>query len=425
LSVRDALVFGAPAVIAVELAIVGRLFATELILLASLPVLLRERGRMPIDRTAQIVGACGALWLGNQVVTDIVRDSVFHDYARGWLKIFFAMSNSFALYLLLANERRRYVLFVLGAVVGLLVQYVASPDFLARIDPWKFGLAFPLTMLIALVASHHAVRRLPLLPPGLLAGAAALNLEEGYRSLAGVCFLAAGYIGVQQFVTRDRERQVHLSLAQVLAVCVMTVALGFAFLATYAYAAQHGLLGSAAARKYAEQKSNKFGSVVIDGRPTIYIASKAIADAPVVGHGSWASDPRYAREGLTDLERAGYRVDPNIQYELLHETEIPTHSYLFGAWVEAGVFGALFWLVVLGLIGWVFLNLFGSRVPLSPLIALYMMLLTWNILFSPFGAEHRVFAPFGIVLMLFARRSIKAQTAVPKTRGRRAAGQVT
>ena len=80
---------------------------------------------------------------------------------------------------------------------------------------------------------------------------------------------------------------------------------------------------------------------------------------------------------------------------------IPSHSYLFGAWVEGGVAGGVFWLYVVGL-AW-------SRATIccaaptcccrSPPISIFSLI--WAVLFSPFGAGQRFVAGFQIVVVMW------------------------
>ena len=83
---------------------------------------------------------------------------------------------------------------------------------------------------------------------------------------------------------------------------------------------------------------------------------------------------------------------------------IPTHSYLFGSWVEAGIGGGFFWAVVFGLgIIAVYRTLKLEHGP-TPLIAFSLFLMFWNILFSPFAQEQRVLTASEIAIVLWVLR---------------------
>jgi hypothetical protein len=406
----DVVAFAAPALLAFELALTGRLFLTELILLASLPFLAVGRIHVRLDRATTVIVVFGLLWLWGQMVTDIARETPLVDFARGWLKIFFTLSTLLAL-ALICTTRRRITLFATGAVVGLVTQYLFSPDPLALAHPWKFGLGFPFTVLFALAASHTAVRNVAFLPAALLGTAALINLAQGFRSLAGICFLASAYLVLQHLTVRRRGQRVSASLTRSLGLAGIMAVFAIAFLHLYGEAAERGMLGAKAAQKQAYQSSGQFGSVIVGGRPTIVIGARAIRDSPVVGHGSWARDPKYASEGVAELVSSGYAVDPSITSQLLQRDEIPSHSYLLGAWVEGGILGGAFWIVVLGYAAGAFFNFHRIEEPLAPLVVFFLVVLSWNIFFSPYGAEQRIFAPYAIVLMLYARKRISEERA--------------
>jgi hypothetical protein len=401
----DTLALVAPLLVAFEIRVVGHLVLAEFVLLLSLPFLL-ARARDQIDRPMKVILGFGLLWLASQILTDLVRHTAFHDFARGWSRIFFSLSSLLALDLIAQNKSRRLALIGLGLSLGLLLGYVISPTAFQRLDGWKFGIGPPVTLLLALAATRPRVQRFALLPIGLLCGATFLNLALGARSLGGICLLAAGYLAFQAYSLRKTHGSARLSVRRVAVVAGLTVLLGLSFLRGYEYAAAHGLLGQAAKAKYALQSNGKIKLIApfAADRPTFYIGIKAIEASPIIGHGSWARNPKYTTEALAALKRDGYTVDPNLINQLKTAVRIPSHSYLLEAWVDGGIAGGIFWLVIVGLVGAVFLSLYAIRDNLSPLIALLMMSLAWNIFLSSYGDDDRIIAAYSILVMLYAWR---------------------
>ncbi len=398
-----------PLTIAFDVSLVGRLFLAEVLLLAILPFVLMTRRGRPFDRAAQLIVLVGLVWLWSQIVTDIYRDTTFLDYARGWMKIAFTLSSLVALYALLIGRARRILLFACGLSVGFVVEAFAFPAPLTASDPWKFGYAFPATLLIAAAASTRRVGGIAFLPALALGAAALLNMRLGFRSLGGVCVLSAAYLFLHQLRGHGVRPLARLSLARLIAIAAATVALGVAVILSYGSAAKDGLLGDVAAQKYQQQSSGRFG-VLLAGRPELLGALPAIGDSPIIGHGSWARDPKYVHHMLAELTRLGYAPLPRPAetFDL-----IPSHSHLLGAWVEAGIAGAAFWLIVIGIAISVLAGLYRIRVQLAPLIVFLAFLLVWNILFSPYGAQTRVIAPFSIVVLLTARARLRLGNARP------------
>ncbi|MHA1569773.1 MAG: O-antigen ligase family protein, partial [Alphaproteobacteria bacterium] len=149
--------------------------------------------------------------------------------------------------------------------------------------------------------------------------------------------------------------------------------------------------------KYRRQTETGLG-FFLGGRTEILISAIAIKDSPFIGHGSWAKDPYYASLLLQ------YRPELTSVYE---SGLIPTHSFLFGAWVEAGVVGAIFWLWIWILNARALGRVFTIREPLVPLFGLIGIVMAWDIIFSPYGAERRFIVPFYVVLAMFLLQMVE------------------
>jgi O-antigen ligase len=171
-------------------------------------------------------------------------------------------------------------------------------------------------------------------------------------------------------------------------------------------------MGSEARNKYLIQSRGQYG-LLLGGRNEIYASSQAIIDSPILGHGSWAKDRKYVLI-LLELRRAGYQIEDNI----LKSDLIPTHSHFFGAWVEAGIMGALFWAWVLLLVVRIVTSLYLVRDPLVPLIVFLAINMLWDVLFSPYGHDRRIISDFSLVVLLFARDVLLAGRLMGKEASR-------
>ena len=423
----DALAFTIPALLFVEFNIpsllfgefggVGRLSLPEVLLVGLIPLLAARKAADHVDflRWAIILGI---LWLFGQVLTDAVRGSAFVDYTRGWSKIAFTITNASALFLLLNDNPRRLLLFGLGLAAGSALQYYLNPGLY---DPWKFGLGWPITLFSVLLVSHGPLFRVRLVAPFVLAILALLNLENGYRSLAGICFLASAYLLLQLLPHSRSLWRPLLSFRRLLLVCTFGLAGSVMFIQVYSYSAQAGLLGLDAQRKYEQQASGAWG-LILGGRSATLVSTQAILDSPIIGHGSWAKDFYYTDLLAERLARHGYTLRPaSVAQE---PGLIPTHSYLLGAWVEAGMLGGLFWLAVLLMPAAVLANLYTTRLPLSPLFAFAAFSLTWDILFSPFGTLTRLIAPYYVVVLLLAWQQMRDPSLIDSAQMTAADSQV-
>src|SRR6267378_1857815 len=391
----DVACFLVPALAFLYVHLGGVLYATDVCLLAAFPFTVYRHRRWLQVKPVRKFLYLGLLWLAAQVLTDVVRHSPFEDYSRGWLKILLTLTHFATIALLIRQSQRRFILYGAGLILGGVLTFFIAPGVYAADNPWKFGLGPPITLLVCLVAGMIA-RRSQVAAVTMLAAIGAINLFLGFRSLGALCAVAAIYsffqLSPRLADSRLRKRRTVLTIA-VLAAGVWGIS------AIYVHGVQRGWLGEAEQEKYAMQSSGAAG-VALGGRSNFLASSAAIFDSPLLGHGSWSKDPMYKAIMLASMAELGYE---NLEgYE---EDLIPSHSYLFGAWVESGIVGAVFWFWVLWLTAGALIRASG-REPLLPFFAYIGMFLMWNVLFSPYGADARFTATYFVYAMiLFALHS--------------------
>lgn len=411
-----------PAIVAFDVNIIGRLLAAEIVLLGLFPFIFVLYGRRLRNRGALTVIALCLAWFGSQVLTDLIRNTPLQDLARGWAKIIFTTINFCSLYIVIDNRPHRMRLFALGAALGALITYVVNPSLTMVHEPWKFGLGQALLFLVAVLVWGPATRGKSLLPPIAIGMVGVFVLAEGARSLTGACLLSSAYLFLQIFFARQRARGVKFSILRTVFLFLVAGTVAMGIMRVYSEAAQQGLLGRSAREKYETQASGKFG-LLLGGRAEIFVSSQAILDSPLIGHGSWAKDRKYT-DLLLQLRSFGYDVDETRDLDGL----IPTHSHLFGAWVESGIVGTLFWFWAIALCVRVLSGLFLLREPMSALIVSITSIFLWDILFSPFGLDRRLLAPFFIIVLLYARDVLlvpRGALSVPSRPARQARARTT
>jgi O-antigen ligase len=220
----------------------------------------------------------------------------------------------------------------------------------------------------------------------------AANLYLDFRSLAVICILVFSL----ELYSRARER---LAIKVPHAVIVFVGLIAVWICADiYKDLAVSGNLGVAAQEKYESQVISLTGIGLLDtlfgGRSEILVSVRAVLDAPIWGHGSWAADYKYVAMYEYIAERLGADLG-QVESDL-----IPSHSHLFGAWVESGVVGGLFFVYVLWIVGSRTFELTKSEHPNRMLLTFVGMTMVWDVLFSPFGGEMRIKTALGIAMLL-------------------------
>jgi hypothetical protein len=398
ISLGDLFAFVVPLLQAVEFHIAGLLLAADVALIAALPIaLIRHPDRLR-QKPIPTVLTLGIFWLAAQVLTDLVRGSAAEDYSRGWLKIVFVLANFTVVWLAICCTRRRFVLYGMGIALGTILSFYIHPSEDAASSPWKFGLGVPVTMLVAIFAAEfEKYRYLGIVAP--LSVLAVVHVYKDFRIMAAICFIVPIYSLFLMSARWDKLGRLRLAMLGLMIVGGMSI-----FGLVYSHYAKLGVFGKYAQEKQEAQTGE--GGLLLGGRSEILGSSQAILDSPLLGHGSWARDPKYAAILAERRAALGYKVFQHSKSDDL----IPAHSYIFGSWVDAGIGGGIFWIFVLGFTVYTIFNASGTE-PLLPLFAFSGLMLIWDILFSPLGTPTRFVAPFFMAAMIVFRRF---ETAPPE-----------
>ena len=414
----DVLVFLIPCVQFIQVNVVGVLNGSDILLLATFAYL-AFYGRIRIASPAgkRFVVLC-LVYLFSQCVTDIVRHTVFADYARGWSNIGFTIVNFAVLSMLLYGRPKRLMIYAGGLAVGTLLTLLITPSENMKDDPWKFGIAYPVCWIVMLFASRKGCGSYEQVLLCVIAGV--VNVVMGSRGVGGFCLAVALYLLLMRRISRKGVRVAKWKASSIIALAAALILGAAGIFWAYGYAAGTGILGEEARKKYEAQASGRFG-VLLGGRSELLSSIPAIYDSPILGHGSWAKDPKYLIIQRQALAMLGYQDAGDVGDEEVKSGVIPTHSYILGAWVNAGILGALFW-------GWVFvltakmlLRVYPTNFRLLPLASFAAVTMLWDILFSPYGLQQRIISPYYVVLLMSimdaAARQPAARQAASATRG--------
>jgi len=393
--------------------LVGQIFLTDILLIAFFPFAIM-RSKDTHWRYSLPIFFVGLLWFLSAMVSDIVRQSPFENYARGWAKIVFFMIALASLLSLTKTRIDRLMAFFAGLGACGLLSATFFPDEFQRGEPWKFGYSLPLGMLTVIVASLPLVRRRFgfVRPAGLPAIMAALNLIFNFRSHYVMLVATAGITAVTSIATAIAPRRKVVTPFLVAGLIMLAGVGAWGSTALYSNLAGSGALGDKAKQKYEMQTKGNVG-VLLGGRSESLVSVQAIAESPFIGHGSWAVDRSYVAMRILMLRQRGIVTNGPITEEL-----IPSHSYMFGAWVESGVLGGLFWLVVSVYAVVALFCAIDVRSKATPFAAYLLIQLLWSIPFSPFGSDVRFVVAGQICGAIWALREYRklslAKASPPK-----------
>ena len=405
---------------------VGDLFVAEIVIIVTFPLLLANSARRLRRPHLLRLFALLGLWLLAQVLSDAYNHTVEADRMRGMAGIiFFTVEIAFFAMSLAGNQRRKAI-FLTAYALGSVGLTRFQPNVMAVTgrgaeDDWKWAYSYGVTMLALLVASFLAARGRQTLAILLLLGISAVDLLMNSRSAFLTLLVTATLVFP---IIPDRIGRLRLlprknNLFRVAIVAVLALAAGWSAHQLLHLATRSGLVSEEAQLKNESQAQT--GNLLLGGRPEVFIGLRAAMDSPILGHGSWAKDMKYT-EMQNDL-MAEYGIQGDLaDIEANASGLIPSHSHIIGAWVFAGIIGAIFWGYVLSLVTRAIVFIALHRPPLAPLYAWLLVSYLWAIFFSPFGSTSRIIEAVTLTVIIdLLEEKPRVQALRSKTGWRRAA----
>lgn len=262
----------------------------------------------------------------------------------------------------------------LGAVGSHLIFVLTNGTTYFDVNPWKYGLALPLTLCLMFIVLLLPVGTKTLTIMALIS-AGIYSFFADFRSMAAIAIAAIVFVVV---FNGRRQFRLKLGLSGLGTLLFIIVVGGYAL---YWWAVSSGLMPQELESKYEFQLNS--GNILLVARPELIGSWIAISAAPVIGLGSMpALDQVQMAQAVETLAGVGAVVTPD-ELERLFGAGLNSHSLLFGAWVRSGVLGALPWLfmIYLGI-----RSMTSKKTPKAfvPLASFWTLVVTWDNLFSAY-----------------------------------------
>jgi O-antigen ligase len=375
--------------------LIGSLPGCDIAALIMLPFLLLRHSERAFQREHLWFYLLLGLWLFGTVAGDLYLGSTMPSSMKGIARVVFLGSDFTALAILINGKTRGIVVFTLGFVpVMLKIAFAFREDFLVA---WKFGLAYALTLMALLVSCYFYVRRRHWVYVSISLGIAALNLIFASRSQIAIDLISLTLVLPILKRNNSLQGRTGKTVETFRIALLLTLACGAAYVANQAikFGVSHGFFDETIQDKFQTQEDGRLG-VLVGGRPETLVAIQAIRDSPLIGHGSFAVDPKY-NWLQQDLEyENGYTESDAPPDE--ESAGIPAHSHLTQSWVESGIFGGIFWLYALFIASRGILLLISRGSRMAPLYAFLLVGFIWDILYSPMGSFQRLWGGFAMLI---------------------------
>jgi hypothetical protein len=344
-----------------------------------LPILglaaLSQRGAQGVLRDRAFLSLFGALLLtlAGYVASDLAAQSSAEQYLRGWGRTALVLTDFVALALLIGAQRQTLWWFAFGMGLGRMLSLrLLMHEPLAM---WKFahdytfGYAEPVTLVVIALGSFLRPRTTAL----MLAGVGLYSIRWDFRIQSAVCIVLAVVLWMRAGRAAGRVRRAAMARLAIAAGVVAIVLWGALQLTSDSTLEQ---------RREVSDIGRSFGKV---------FALKAIVNSPLLGYGSWSSNPDFLRlqkEALAEV--AGANADRYAQ--TISDRSSVVHSMLLQAWVEGGLLGTAFFFVLCAMLlrrlRWLLLA--RQLDPLYPYLLYFSLYGLWHSVMSAFAAPLRL-----------------------------------
>ena len=214
------------------------------------------------------------------------------------------------------------------------------------------------------------------------------------RASLGILSLTAFFIIL---IGLYRKKNIKISKAKLIITFAAIFIAGYATYGAYIYSAPRGYLGEQQRRKFEDQTNTALGispiGILAAGRTSTFGAVLAIKDNPIIGYGSWAR-----------MRTHDYYIDA-MSYVAIDSNDLKVHampgvghSVFLETWVESGVLGAVFCILVIVLVIKIIIKCCEKQYLHWPIWLYLCINYCWTWLFSPTTPKSLMFSAVFIVL---------------------------
>lgn len=379
---------------------VGQIYAAEAFALIMLPFLDIRGTLRTYSVLRRILIGYGVLLIGF-MASDFVNDTDLLDFVRGWANVIFgAITLVFVSSCL--RENSRSIIYFLAFLT--LFKFILGDA--------TYAIRDNIDLLTSDNPNYFKIKHVPYLVPAIcLAGFYAQKIGRFYPALvfglSAIIFIildarSAGlalFIGSLIVAASVYKLRFSWSLLAVGAMPVLLVG-QLIYVAYVDYTLKNNPFGQSGAQM--SQISNPYNPLLLllQGRSEWSVASSAITDKPIFGHGSWAID--YERKyAAFRAERTGSLESFYRKFESTNFL-IPVHSVLLTGWIWGGVVGLLGVLIIFNQMVRLALLCFKKQESeLFAIIAVFIPLFVWDFFFSPIQVLRLSFPQFfGLMIAL-------------------------
>lgn len=401
--------------------LIGKIGISEIFVFLAAPIIFfQDLYNLRRERFLPYVYLALLVCLGD-VLSGLINHSPPFDILRGFASPYAIFAGIVVMHRLLRKDLRNLKWLALGFGLSLLLAMFLSRGDLSMFvaegteNDYKAGV-LRMYMLVPLICCPIAgwYYKIPFFysvaAPFSLAAFLFATSSSGRST--GLCLLATAGLA---FMGRKSIKGLRFIKQHFILFSLLVILGGFVTKQVYQHLAKQGTLGEEARKKYLYQTAEGESTLrlLMGGRSGFFASFYAIVDRPIVGYGPWALDP----DGYYNLKYLAKFGSP-VEYQAFLDgvakrgyAFIPGHTHITVFWLWYGIFGALFWIVVIGL--WI--NVLRKYIMAIPgwygYICVWMPSFFWAVFFSPFTERMQISAL--ITVSLFMKAAYLQRLPVP------------
>ena len=384
--------------------IVGVLCLAELIsLFIAAYVILTNKISFTKNKQFKNIIILSVLAFVGTIISGVVNGSSFIDITKWLFTIFLFVVDLIAVFWLLSDKVTRIIYYLFFSMIGVLLTSTILPQFSVHAlvnvenEVIQKTLSERLDLNAELFAYQYApiflfliaflYGKMPKLTIAIMFFAGVFFLFGDSRHLFLIYELAA-VIMMFLGVVNEQNKMIKMQKMRKNVLPFLIILFGAAIVikSSYEYMAKNGILGEWTQYKYELQSSNN-NDIVLGSRMITFEGLYIILKDPIWGFGPYAVDKNgYAQEfaRMMKTEYDSSRI-------------LGGHSFLVQFWTYGGILALLLWLYVIYLGINFIINGIVYEPSLTPFLLIFVILLLYNILFSPFG--NRVSNAYALVMI--------------------------
>lgn len=369
--------------------LIGEFYLGELLLIqVALFLMLFGRDRSLLDISAfGVFVQTAVLMLAGYIISDIYRDTDPGQFLRGWARVIVLALDFIALAIVVARDRRNLWWFVLGMGIGGIGQLLVRGVPIMSAPGWKFGYATPIVYVVACLCYFLPVK----LACIAFAALGVWNIFMDFRILGAICLLIAAVLWVR---ANTPEGLNGMQLLKLFSACM--IAGGIVVAALYATEEEFG---------HRREGSN------VGREAGLIVAARGVVESPIVGYGSWPTDPRLVSLFQEQVAEEGQTYGDSARVQVF-----TAHSQALQAWIEGGLLAAMFFIYYgLRLVSTGFhVSLRRQPDGYLPVFLVFLLYDTWHLFMSPFSGPTRLPIAVGVaIICMVALERVRQPATAP------------